>query len=487
MKENPYKNERDREIKVFCLKGLHFFLTIVLFSVFWLLNEKYSQTQTSDDFLRRGITVHVLYAILFYFFVRTYNAYLLGYTRIRNLALSEFLSQFFSLTILCLFSLIIWERTLGILFFVAIIILQGILDAVWSYLCNGYYFLLYPIKKAILIYRDNEDKAKFDSLLGKPSERLYRIEKELCYKGNSFSAIKSELKGFETVFVAGIDSRCRNGIAKYCMEKNLTGYFVPHTGDVIMQGALHIQSFDSPILYLSRKHLDPGYKYGKRFFDLTFSFVSLLILSPIMIIIAVVIRIADGGPAIYKQERLTINGNVFNILKFRSMHVGAENESGPQLSTGDEDKRVTPVGRILRRFRLDELPQLVNILKGDMSFVGPRPERPEIAEIYYKTLPGFALRLQVKAGLTGYAQVYGRYNTTPYDKLQFDLLYINKMRFLTDVKLIFATFSTFFSSDSTKSSAEALHTKSTAMPNATEMTKNENTEQLTHEESGRTD
>jgi lipopolysaccharide/colanic/teichoic acid biosynthesis glycosyltransferase len=169
-----------------------------------------------------------------------------------------------------------------------------------------------------------------------------------------------------------------------------------------------------------------------------------------MLITALAIRLYDGGPALYKQVRLTKDGKTFKIWKFRSMRVDAEKDGIARLSTGDNDDRITPIGKIVRKCRLDELPQLFNILFGQMSVVGPRPERPEIAEQYYEHIPDFKLRLQVKAGLTGYAQVYGKYNIDPYEKLQFDLLYINNMDVLTDLRLIFATIGILFLPESTE-------------------------------------
>ena len=176
----------------------------------------------------------------------------------------------------------------------------------------------------------------------------------------------------------------------------------------------------------------------------------LIILSPIMLVTAIAIKAYDKGPVFYKQTRLTRNEKEFEIIKFRSMKVDAEKDGVARLSKGENDDRITPVGRVIRACRLDELPQLWNILIGDMSIVGPRPERPEIAEQYYKSMPEFKLRLQVKAGLTGYAQVYGKYNTDPYEKLEFDLLYINHMSIITDLQLMFSTFSVLFDADSTK-------------------------------------
>jgi len=142
------------------------------------------------------------------------------------------------------------------------------------------------------------------------------------------------------------------------------------------------------------------------------------------------------------------------MLKFRSMCVDAEKHSGAVLSAGDNDPRITKVGRFIRACRMDELPQLINILKGDMSIVGPRPERPEIAEEYEKTLPEFQLRLQVKAGLTGYAQIYGKYNTSPYDKLLMDLMYISRQSILEDLNIILATIKILASKESTEGVGE---------------------------------
>ncbi len=217
-----------------------------------------------------------------------------------------------------------------------------------------------------------------------------------------------------------------------------------------MQEAEHIQSFDSPVLYINKKVLKPEFLIIKRLFDLFLSGLGIIVLSPILLIIGLAIKICDRGPAFYKQVRLTKDGKEFKIIKFRSMRVDAEKDGVARLSSGENDDRITPIGRFVRKCRLDELPQLFNIFKGDMSFVGPRPERPEIAEQYYKTMPDFKMRLQVKAGLTGYAQVYGKYNTDPYNKLELDLLYIKNMSILTDLRLMFATVEILFLSDSTE-------------------------------------
>ena len=218
------------------------------------------------------------------------------------------------------------------------------------------------------------------------------------------------------------------------------------------------------MLRLERYNPSPEYLFVKRLFDIVASLAALIILSPLMIVVALLIR-KDGGPAFYKQCRLTKDGKKFDVLKFRSMRTDAEKDGVARLSTGENDDRITPVGKIIRKVRIDELPQLINILKGDMSIVGPRPERPEIAAQYEETLPEFRLRLQAKCGLTGYAQVYGKYNTTPYDKLQMDLMYISNPSLAQDLSIIFATIKILFLPESTEGVAEG---QTTAMNSESE-------------------
>lgn len=222
--------------------------------------------------------------------------------------------------------------------------------------------------------------------------------------------------------------------------------------------------FSVPVFEISRAELKIEYALIKRIFDIFCAALGIVLLSPLMALIAIAIKVGDGGPVLYKQVRLTTNGKHFKIYKFRSMTVNAESDGVARLA-GENDSRITPVGKLIRACRLDELPQLFNILKGDMAIVGPRPERPEIAAQYEEVLPEFNLRLQVKAGLTGFAQIYGRYNTEPYDKLQMDLMYINEMSFITDLRLIFATIKILFIKESTQGTADG---QTTALANSEE-------------------
>lgn len=264
----------------------------------------------------------------------------------------------------------------------------------------------------------------------------------------------SMLDGVTTVFMSGICSHERNVILKYCVNNNINVFVIPRIGDTIMSGAHHMHMFHLPMLRVGRYNPQPEYLFIKRLVDIVISAAAIVILSPIFLVTAIAIKATDHGPVFYKQTRLTKDGKKFVILKFRSMRVDAEKDGVARLSTGENDDRITPVGKIIRAFRIDELPQLLNILRGDLSIVGPRPERPEIAAQYCEEIPEFALRLQAKAGLTGYAQVYGKYNTTPYDKLVMDLMYIAHPSIIEDFKIMFATVKILFTPESTEGISE---------------------------------
>lgn len=264
----------------------------------------------------------------------------------------------------------------------------------------------------------------------------------------------SMLDGINTVFISGVHSHDRNIILKYCVENNITMFVIPRIGDTIMSGAHHMHMFHLPMLRVGRYNPQPEYLFIKRLLDIVISAAALIILSPIFLVTAIAIKATDHGPVFYKQTRLTKDGKEFGILKFRSMRVDAEKDGVARLSSGEHDDRITPVGKVIRACRVDELPQLINILRGELSIVGPRPERPEIAAQYCEEMPEFALRLQAKAGLTGYAQVYGKYNTTPYDKLTMDLMYIAHPSIIEDLKIMFATVKILFMPESTEGVSE---------------------------------
>jgi exopolysaccharide biosynthesis polyprenyl glycosylphosphotransferase len=448
MKNNRFDGAINKVLPLYLLKLIHFLVGLVLFSYAWILFRYGGFPAEIETGFRYNLFVILGYGVCVFFLGRIYNAYLLGYNRVRALTLAQAFTQLFSLAITYFVVSIAWNRFRNPAVFLALLVLQFLWDALWSMIANKLFFRLNHPKRAILIYRSPQDLQKVSSVLRQPDNRLYRIEQKLAFDG-SFPELMPQLEGFDAVIVTGVNSSCRNGILKYCQENDVLSLFVPHLGDLIVQQARHIQAFDSPVMTVRRKTLNPEYAIIKRAFDMLASLLGLVILSPLLLLTIVAIKLCDGGPVFYRQTRLTKDGKEFQILKFRSMRVDAEKDGSARLST-DNDDRITPVGRFLRKCRLDELPQLWNILRGDMSFVGPRPERPEIAAIYSETISAFPLRLQVKAGLTGYAQVYGKYNTGPYEKLEFDLLYIKNMSVLTDIRLLFATVSVLFSPESTE-------------------------------------
>ena len=276
----------------------------------------------------------------------------------------------------------------------------------------------------------------------------YNIQK-LISSDEGIDAILQEIPKHDAVILNDVPAEIRNDILKFCYRYRVRTYVAPKLTDVMLRGAKNITLFDTPLLLVKGTGLTPAQRVVKRAMDIILSFLALIVAAIPMLIVAAAIKLEDGGPVFYKQKRMTRNGREFEILKFRSMIVDAEKYAGAVLAT-DDDPRITKVGKFIRATRLDEIPQILNILKGDMSIVGPRPERKVIADEYCKDIPEFAYRLKVRGGLTGYAQIYGKYNTSAYEKLRLDLMYIENYSLLLDIKLIILTLRIIFSKDSTE-------------------------------------
>ena len=279
--------------------------------------------------------------------------------------------------------------------------------------------------------------------------KKYHYKITVCMSDDTdFSKICEALTQCDDVYLCNVNPEIRNQIVLYCDKIGKDIHVSIGIEELLTMGYDISHSFDTPYIRNRKTPVAWYYPFVKRLFDIMVSLFCILILSPVFAVVAIAIKLCDGGPVFFKQERLTQNGKRFWIYKFRSMILNAEKE-GARLASQNDD-RITPVGKVIRALRIDELPQLWNILKGDMSIVGPRPERPEIAEEYMKDVPEFSMRLKVKAGLTGYAQVYGKYNTTPEDKLKLDLLYITQRSLLFDLKIIFYTIKIIFLPESTE-------------------------------------
>ena len=400
-----------------------------------------------------GLLVAVIYCVLYMTYGRIYESFLISLVRITEMVYSQALALLMSDGILYLVLSLMERRLVAVMPILGLFACQLLLSVLWSVCAHKWYFAVFAPKRTAVIHDRGRDVGELIGTYGlsKKFEVCRTATLDECLEGNF-----AVLEGMQTVFLCGISSHDRNLILKQCVEKGITVYVLPKIGDIIMSGAKQMHLFHLPFLRVGRYDPAPEYLFLKRLFDVVVSGCALIVLSPVMLLVGWSVR-RDGGPAFYRQCRLTKDGRRFDVLKFRSMRVDAEKDGKARLASANDD-RITPVGHFIRKVRIDELPQLINILRGDMSIVGPRPERPEIAAEYEKELPEFSLRLQAKAGLTGYAQVYGKYNTTPYDKLQMDLMYIANPSFWEDLRIIFATIKILFLPESTEGVAEGQET-----------------------------
>lgn len=398
-------------------------------------------------FFRRGNWMMIfIYCILLMFFMQMYGGFKVGFLRKGNLIYSQVLAVIFA-NIITYFQITVQDKrfTTPIPLMVNVTV-AVFLITLWTLVFQYIYSHLFPPRKMLLVSGDRSDYHLIEKMNAR--EDKYTICKIISYKAG-MSVIINEMNDFDGVIVGDMPSHERNLIVKYCFANNIRTYSVPKISDILLRSSVELNLFDSPLLLSRNRGLQIEQEFAKRLVDIIGSLIGIVLTVPFFAIIAICIKMTDGGPIIYRQTRLTKNGKEFEIFKFRTMIQDAEKNGVPRLAA-EGDPRILPIGRVLRRTRLDELPQIYNILKGDMSLVGPRPERPELAKELTEEIPEFPYRLQVKAGLTGYAQVYGKYNTTAYDKLKLDLTYIRNYSLLLDLKLIFMTPKILFLKESTE-------------------------------------
>ncbi len=443
------KNRLKYDVSLLIVKGLNILFMVAAFAFVWL--NHYAPDAALIYFNNRGdILLIFIFAFLYVFFGRTYDAFQISMSGKSEMVYSQTLALLLSDAIMYLIIMLLTKHLPKIFPILIAGAVQVAGSAVWALLAQKWYFSMFSARPTVVVYDEREGIPELINNYG--FDRKFDVIRTV----DSTSCIDelSVLNDAEVVFLAGVHSHDRNVILKYCVANDKRTFVMPRIGDVIMSGARRMHMFYLPILRVERYHPSVVYLFIKRAFDIFASLCAMIILSPLLLITSIAIKASDGGPVIYRQTRLTKNGKVFKLLKFRSMRVDAEKDGVARLSTGDSDDRITPVGRVIRKTRIDELPQLVNILAGDLTVVGPRPERPEIAAQYEEEMPEFGLRLQAKAGLTGLAQVYGKYNTTPYDKLQMDLMYIAKPSLVEDLRIIFATVKVLFMPESTEGVSE---------------------------------
>ncbi len=420
-------------------------------AVFWYVWNRFYSMAIIQPFYRKGNWLMVaVYTVLLYTFARIYGGYKIGDFRVSEIIYSQALALMFTnIVTYCQVSLV------GRMFMDPVPILvmtvaQICLVVLWSYSANRIYYHIFPPRKMILVY-GSKAATELVYKMSKRSDK-YLICSAVC-TDEGYESIIEKIQGFQAVVLCDVKSQVRNRVVKYCYEHSVRVYMTPKLSDIIVGGADKIHLFDTPLFLCRNNGLSYDQRMAKRTLDLALTSIALVLLSPLMLLICLAIKLDDGGPILFKQKRLTLDGKVFEVYKFRSMVVDAEKDGVARLASQNDD-RITRVGKVLRKVRLDELPQLLNVFKGDMSVVGPRPERPEIAEQYKESMPEFDFRLKVKAGLTGYAQILGKYNTMPYDKLKMDLIYIENYSFLLDLKLILMTIKILFIPESTEGVAE---------------------------------
>lgn len=397
-------------------------------------------------FYRRGNWAVIgLYILILFFFTKVFGGYRLGYMRTADIILSHILAIILSSITAYLEICMISRNYMTPKPVIGMALMEILFIIPWVCIVRKAYMRLYPPRQLLVIYGDYSPNELIEKINTRKDK--YNICGSVSCK-IGYDRLCTMINDYHAVVLCDLPAEVRNQLMKYCYQESIRTYVTPKISDILFQGAEDMHLFDTPLLLLRNHGLSIDQQFFKRTMDILLSLIGCVIAAPFMLLIAAAIKLYDKGPVLYQQKRLTKDGKPFMIYKFRSMSMDSE-KAGARLAA-KEDKRVTPIGKIIRNIHFDELPQLFNILKGDMSIVGPRPERPIIAEQYREEVPEFGLRLKVKAGLTGYAQVYGKYNTTPYDKLKLDITYIENYSFWLDIKILLLTFKILFQKENTE-------------------------------------
>lgn len=418
-------------------KSLLIFIKIALIIILFVVFFKFYKGESDE--LRRGLNrvsaiVSSTFIVVCYTMIRVYGGFSIGKKRSREIILSMILAvgitDAFTYVQLCIME----KKVMSILTLFTIFVVHVAVIIVLTKFSNNLFYTINPPKKLLIIH-NNEDKLLQLVTKLKFYQNRFKVAKIMRYDEIE---LHRSIRSANSVMLIDVPTEEKDYICEYCYKRGKEIYFTPHMSDILINNSEHELIDDISLFSFESNGLTIEQRIIKRLFDLVLSSFATIIAAPIMVLEACAIKLEDGGPVFYKQERATQGGKIFSVLKFRTMIVDAEKGEGAVLSTKG-DARITKVGAFLRKTRLDELPQLLNIVMGDMSIVGPRPERKSIADEYEKDLPEFSYRLRVKAGLTGYAQILGKYNTTPKDKLVLDLMYIEKYSLKLDLKIMFQT------------------------------------------------
>ena len=397
--------------------------------------------------LKGHILILAVYFVLMFFFINTYGGLKIGYLKSVDVFLSQIFALFLGNVIMYMIMALMRSGIIPVAPILGVWVLQMAIALVWANVSNVIYRRAFKPRRLLLINGEYDARDIIRKFMTRDDK--YEIVKQINIS-EGIEKIQAECLGdYDGVIIWDVPSEYRNGLVKYCYGRGIRIYVMPKITDVLLKGSEQLHLFDTPVLLLRDYSIKLEQRFIKRVFDIVLALILLVVFMIPMIIVAIIIKLTDGGPILYKQVRCTEDRREFTLMKFRSMRVDAEKDGVARLASKN-DSRITPIGKFIRKCRLDETPQFFNIIKGDMSFIGPRPERPEIMKQYLEDMPEFAFRTRVKAGLAGYAQVYGKYNTTPYDKLKLDLTYIENYSIWLDIKLLMLTPKILITPDSTE-------------------------------------
>ena len=438
------KNEQFKKILRLSFLAAITIVEVLVFASFWI---KVYNKDIVLPFVEKGNWfLYTIYIIIFSIFLHSFDGFKYGTYRKSNIIAAQILSSAGTMFVMYLIIVLLSAEFVTVVPLLFAMLADVIAILFVTIIGDKIIKKVFPPRKTVIIY----DQYSPETFMHKVEQRKDKfVVCEVVNVDIGFEKLEEIIKQSESIIIYDVHSEKRNKILKICFENDIRAYTTTKVSDVLVRGAEKLHIFDTPLLLYRNIGLTFEQRFFKRLLDIVVSAIMLIIASPVLLISAILIKSYDGGPVFFRQARGTIGGKIFYIHKFRSMIVDAEQDGSPHPAE-ERDPRVTPIGRFLRVTRLDELPQLIDILVGNMSLVGPRPERIEHIKQYSEEIPEFQYRLKVRGGLTGYAQLYGKYNTSPYDKLQLDLMYIQNYSFFLDLRLILMTVKIMFMKDSTE-------------------------------------
>lgn len=457
------KNEDTRK-RLYTLATVFLGITIQTIIIFFVWQGYYNHTSVIRKiFVFRGhYFVMGIYWVVMYLFNKGNGSLKIGYFKIGDLIFSLLVSNICANLVFYLELVLLAYGFPSPVRLLQAMVVQNLFNIAWAVLITKGYQKIFPPHQVLLLFGKDSVKEFLPKLEARKDKftvcesikintEKIKSNPELC------QAIKEKMTHYNTVMLWDLPTIMRNEFLKYAYGKGIRIYVMPKISDIILNGSEQMHFFDSPLLLTRSAPMTFEERCVKRLIDIVLSVVLLIVTSPVMLLTAIAIKLNDGGSIFYKQVRCTMGQKEFTIYKFRSMVENAEKDGVARLAA-EKDSRITAVGKVIRATRIDELPQLFNIFLGNMSFVGPRPERPEIIKKYTKEIPEFEYRTKVKAGLTGYAQVFGKYNTSPYDKLKLDIYYVEHFSIRLDIWLIIQTIKVIFVPESTEGVKEGKET-----------------------------